>query len=170
LVPQLLAVAGGFDTVRGYDESFTSADSVVIGSAEYRLHLARQFVKPSSLVEAEKGVKQPVVSDPARRGAGDVGNTFAMRPRTVASIADWDLVFRTFVDFGKTHNNGRLAGVEADHTLLGAGFGLEFQVYNPAYLTVRADLGFALRDDNQIQGREVSAGDSRLHMSVTLAW
>jgi hemolysin activation/secretion protein len=170
LVPQLLAVAGGFDTVRGYDESFTSADSVVIGSAEYRLHLARQFVKPASLVEAEKGVKQPVVADPARRGAGDVGNTFAMRPRTVASIADWDLVFRTFFDFGKTHNNDRLAGVEADHTLLGAGFGLEFQVYNPAYLTVRADLGFALKDDTQIRGREVHAGDSRLHMSVTLAW
>jgi hypothetical protein len=170
LVPQLLAVAGGFDTVRGYDESFTSADSVVIGSAEYRLHLARQFVKPASLVDAEKGVKQPVVGNPSQRGAGDVGNTFAMRPRTVASIADWDLVFRTFVDFGKTHNNDRLAGVEADHTLLGAGFGLEFQVYNPAYLTVRADLGFALRDDDQIQGREVSAGDSRLHVSVTLAW
>jgi hypothetical protein len=170
LVPQLLAVAGGFDTVRGYDESFTSADSVVIGSVEYRLHLARQFVKPASLVEAEKGVKQPVVSDPARRGAGDVGNTFAMRPRTVASIADWDLVFRTFFDFGQTHNNGRLAGVEADHTLLGAGVGLEFQVYNPAYLTVRADLGFALRDDDQIRGREVRAGDSRLHMSAALAW
>ncbi len=170
LVPQLLAVAGGFDTVRGYDESFTSADSVVVGSVEYRLHLARQFVKPASLVDAEKGVKQPVVGNPSQRGAGDVGNTFAMRPRTVASIADWDLVFRTFVDFGKTHNNDRLAGVEADHTLLGAGFGLEFQVYNPAYLTVRADLGFALRDDDQIQGREVSAGDSRLHVSVTLAW
>jgi hemolysin activation/secretion protein len=170
LVPQLLAVAGGFDTVRGYDESFTSADSVVIGSAEYRLHLARQFVKPASLVEAEKGVKQPVVANPSQRGAGDVGNTFAMRPRTVASIADWDLVFRTFFDFGQTRNNDRLAGVEADHTLLGAGFGLEFQVYNPAYLTVRADLGFALKDDTQIRGREVHAGDSRLHLSATLSW
>ncbi len=60
--------------------------------------------------------------------------------------------------------------LEADHTLLGTGFGLEFQAYNPAYLTVRADLGFALKDDDQSRGREVSVGDSRLHMSVTLAW
>ncbi len=170
LVPQLQAVAGGFDTVRGYDESFTSADSVLIGSVEYRLHIARQFVKPASVVEAEKAGKQPVVGNPAQRGAGDVGTGFAMRPRTVASIADWDLIFRTFLDYGQTYHNDRLAGLEANHTLLGAGVGLEFQVYNPAYLTVRTDLGFALRDDSQVQGREVHVGDSRLHVSVTMAW
>jgi hemolysin activation/secretion protein len=170
LVPQLQAVAGGFDTVRGYDESYTSADSVLIGSMEYRLHIARQFVKPASVVEAEKAVKQPVVGSPSQRGTGDVGSWFAMRPRTVASIADWDLIFRTFFDFGQTYHNDRLDGLEANHTLLGAGVGLEFQVYNPAFLTIRTDLGFVLRDDNQLQGREVEAGDSRLHVSVTMAW
>jgi hypothetical protein len=34
---------------------------------------------------------------------------------------------------------------------------------------VRVDRGFALSEDDRIQGREVSAGYSRLHASVTLA-
>jgi hemolysin activation/secretion protein len=114
-------------------------------------------------------MKQPVVGNASQRGTRDAGSTFAMRPLTAASIADWDVVFRTFFDFGKTPNNDRLAGVEADHTLLGAWDGLEFQVDVPAHLTVRADLGFALQDDGQIQAREVRAGGSRLHASATSA-
>jgi hypothetical protein len=95
---------------------------------------------------ADPGAHAPTIT----LGAWDVGNPFAMRSGTGASIADWELVLRTFCDFGQTHNNDRVAGVKADHTLLGAGVGLAVQVCNPAYLTVRTDLEFGLKDDDQI--------------------
>ncbi len=47
---------------------------------------------------------------------------------------------------------------------------LEFQVYHPAYLTVREELGIAHKEADQIQGREMREGDNRLPVPVALAW
>src|SRR5262249_13422652 len=41
LVPSLEMIAGGADTVRGYPESVVAGDTVVVATAEYRLHVPR---------------------------------------------------------------------------------------------------------------------------------
>jgi hypothetical protein len=155
---------------RGIHGVFASVDERDVARGKSGPGEDVRFVLRIAEVGAGKTSRHPLPLKHGEEAQENLAKDAGILARTVASIADWDLVFRTFFDFGKTRNNDRVAGVEADHTLLGAGVGLEFQVYHPAYLMVRADLGFALGEDDRIQGREVSAGDSRLHMSVTLAW
>jgi hemolysin activation/secretion protein len=172
LVPQMEAVVGGFDTVRGYPESYTAADTAMISSFEYRFHVARQCIEPESeRAQKNRNTRQRSTQTKSLKDNTDADrSSFAFRPPVAASVADWDLIFRTFIDYAQTQNNKLLQGVEANRSLLGAGFGLELQTYKPAFCAIRADVGFALRGDHQIPGNHVDAGDARLHVTATFAW
>jgi len=172
LVPQMEAVVGGLDSVRGYPEATTAADSAVLAGLEYRFHLARRFLKPGLLQDA-KTIEGSNVQRPdggIESGGIHTPKRFAARPSRVGEVPDWDLILRTFVDGAHTYNTRPVAGVEANKTLLGAGFGIELVTYKPTYFSVRADIGFALKDDKQLTSHEVNSGDARLHVGATLAW
>jgi len=51
LPPNFQQVAGGFFTVRGYDEALTAGDSVLLATAEYRYHIP-QGLAPSAQTES----------------------------------------------------------------------------------------------------------------------
>ncbi len=73
LIPQLEQVAGGLYTVRGYPESATAGDTVLIGNLEYRLHIPHLF--------------------PVQEKAGKLfGDDFRWAPQYVYGMPDWDLV------------------------------------------------------------------------------
>lgn len=172
LVPQMEAVVGGFDTVRGYPESYTAADTAMISSLEYKFHVARQCIEPASerAHKTKNALQRNAPAESQNDATSANRSSFAFRPPVAASVADWDLILRTFIDYAQTQNNKILPGLEANRTLLGAGFGIELQTYKPAFCTIRADVGFALRGDHQISGNHVDAGDARLHVSATFAW
>lgn len=172
LVPQMEAVIGGFDSARGYPESLTAGDTGLISSLEYRFHVVRQCIKPSS----EMRDKEPTLTSneantyDQRNEINKPAGRFLFRPPAVASVADWDVICRTFIDCARTENNKALAGLEANTTLLSVGVGVELQTYKPAFCAIRADLGFALRGTPKDAGHTVEAGDARLHVSATFAW
>ena len=145
VVPQMQGVAGGFYTVRGYDESATAGDTTLIFTAEYRFHLPRIF-----------GIDQDPYDTPV------FGKPFRVSPQEVYGRPDWDLIFRGFVDVGKTQIADPVFP-EKDEDLLGVGVGLEFQFRRN--LTLRADWGFALE-----QAGPTGDGDSRLHFVGTLLY
>lgn len=142
LIPQMSSVAGGMFTVRGYPESIVAGDTVLMGTAEYRFHLPRAFAPQEEV--------------------GDLlGQPFRYAPQQLYGRADWDLTFRGFVDFARVINHNKLS-FESDHTLIGTGVGVEFQLLRN--LNVRVDWGFALKG---IEGR-VSSGSERVHFAGTL--
>lgn len=142
LVPQISSVAGGMFTVRGYPESVVAGDTVLMGTAEYRFHLPRAFAPQEE--------------------TGDLfGQPFRFAPQQLYGRADWDLTLRGFLDFARVISHDKLA-FEDDHTLIGTGVGVEFQLLRN--LNVRVDWGFALRS---IEGR-VSSGSERVHFAGTL--
>lgn len=149
LVPQKQQVAGGFYTVRGYDEAATVGDTTLIGTLEYRFHLPRTFTP-----ESEPGTI-PVIDKP-----------FRYSPDQPYGRADWDLIFRAFLDVGRTINSDPLF-FEEDHTLVGTGVGLELVVLQN--FSARMDWGVALRDLDT-GDEEVDAGDSRFHFVFTLLY
>jgi hemolysin activation/secretion protein len=145
LIPTFQQVVGGLYTVRGYPESVVSGDTVLVGSAEYRLHIPQAFgydPNPGTLF----------------------GDQFRWKPQAPYGRADWDLVARGFIDTGKTINSHR-ESYERDETLTGAGFGFEF-LYK-RNLSVRADFGWALHDA-ETGDKAVTSGSSRLHFVATL--
>jgi hypothetical protein len=151
LAPQLQYVAGGFYTVRGYPESFTTGDSALLGSVEYRLHIPRLF-KPHN--PAAFAAKPPV---------------FNLFPPGIGQGADWDLIFRTFLDYGQTLDD-KPEPFEHHSDMLGAGAGLELQIFKPIFISLRADLGFALLGASNTSDQRVNPGYSRLNLSASLAW
>ncbi|MEQ1851696.1 MAG: hypothetical protein ABMA01_08905 [Chthoniobacteraceae bacterium] len=96
--------------------------------------------------------------------------SFRVRPGPAGSGSDWDLIFRAFTDYGQTFNNRGLQVIETDRTLLSAGAGLEFQVFKPLYMTIRAEYGFVLQAQRDLLVDPVDFGDGRLHISATVAW
>jgi outer membrane protein assembly factor BamA len=146
-------VAGGLYSVRGYQESVASGDSVFIGTAEYRFHLARALG----------------ISDPGFYGKKPMsmfGSDFRYTPQGEYGAADWDLICRAFTDVGRTVNNKRLVG-ENNLTLWGAGVGAELQWKRN--VSLRVDLGFALKSAND-NGNQTNSGDARLHFSLTVLY
>ncbi len=109
LIPQSAQVIGGLYSVRGFPQGVAVGDSVYLGTAEYRFHI------PRSLPIRRQPVDLPWVGD------------FRVAPQQVYGRPDWDLIFRAFVDAGKSiRNNAQLGvGAEVDQTLVGAGVGLE---------------------------------------------
>ena len=64
LIPQLELINGGYNSVRGYPESFTSGDTGYFASAEYRLHVPRLF-KPSDISKIQKERKETAKQEAA---------------------------------------------------------------------------------------------------------
>ncbi len=155
LVAQEEEVAGGLFSVRGYPESAAAGDSVLIASAEYRFHLPRLFP----------------VSDPGFLGAKEMGWSqydFRWAPQQEYGRADWDLIFRGFVDVGQTVISDPRAG-ETDETLVGVGIGAELQVKRN--LNFRLDWGFALEEvGSEQQDDLVKSGNNEVHFSATLLY
>jgi hemolysin activation/secretion protein len=145
LVPQEQAVAGGKDTVRGYEQALAVGDSVYLASLEYRYHLPRSL-RPR----------------PAAQLPGWLGNRrFRYAPEQAAGDTDWDLVLKGSFDFARVKQNGSFAS-ERDETLVGAGLGVEVRVRRN--FTVALDLGFPLKSGHAI---DVDTGDPELHFSLT---
>lgn len=144
LVPQFEQVAGGLYTVRGYDQSEVAGDSALIGSAEYRLHLARLLDPGGEPVEV------PIV--------GPV----QLRPTHVFARPDWDLVLRLFLDGARTYVSDRHSG-EHHEALASYGVGVELQLLR--YLRAGVDVAWpraSLSDGTQ-------AGDHpRVHFLVSV--
>lgn len=135
LVPQFMGTAGGFYTVRGYPTSFVAGDNLYLFTGEYRLHLPQLLgIDPNP---------QPFM------GMGT--QPFRLRPQFGYGPTDWDFIIRAFVDAGIVENQDRLS-FEFDEDLVGAGFGVELQMYKglgyPTLrnLSLRLDVGFPLTD------------------------
>ncbi|HVU64320.1 MAG TPA: ShlB/FhaC/HecB family hemolysin secretion/activation protein [Phycisphaerales bacterium] len=154
VIPNAEAVVGGFYSVRGYPEAVAVADSSVVGSCEYRLHIAR-LLKPVAADE-----------NPQYKETG----AFRPRPEQIYGKADWDVILKGFVDAGATFNNDRQSFSERDQTLVGAGIGAEAQIsLRDVRASVRLDWGFALHGLQDATGRSiVDEGSSRLHFSFTV--
>jgi hemolysin activation/secretion protein len=134
-------------SVRGYPESVAAGDTVVIGTAEYRLHIPRLFA---------------VNPDPPML----FGEPFRWAPQQPYGRPDWDLIARAFIDVGQTINN-RKQTFEVDQRLVGVGAGIELQFRRN--LNVRVDYGVALEDVKLFPaGTRVDEGDGRLHFVGTL--
>lgn len=142
LVPNFEQVAGGLYSVRGYPESVVAGDTVIIASAEYRLHIPRLLG-----IQEEPGTL--------------FGESFRWAPQQPYGRPDWDLIVRAFVDAAKTINSRRLP-FESDQTLLSTGLGIEL-VYR-RNLSFRVDWGCVL---DAVPGK-AERGDNRFHFLATL--
>ncbi len=166
LVPQEEEPIGGYYTVRGYPDSVLAADEFVTGSVEYAFHLPR-ILKPG---------------EPGKL----FGHPFKWRPPQRQQRADWDLIFRTFFDYGyrqvtplpstsgQASNSGsQLALIDRNVSLAGAGVGVELVVGQN--FSMRADYGMALiglRDDSRPVGQQivVPKGNKQVYLIGTFAW
>jgi len=175
LVPQFEELIGGFTSVRGYPESISAGDSGLAGSIEYRLHLPR-LLKPLDAIAQDKASSTPGSSAgtaPASTASdtAPAKDSFLFRPQSVGSSPygkpDWDLILRGFVDAGATFNNHPQFG-ENDHTLLGAGVGLELQIKR--YINFRVDWGTALLPVTISPTNQIKRGYNRFHFVLSLAW
>lgn len=146
LIPQAEDVAGGMYSVRGYPEAMLAGDSVLIASAEYRVHV------PRLLGVDETPARLPMVGE------------FSVRRPSQYSNPDWDLVLRGFVDAGSVISSDRLS-FENNESLFGAGVGVEVTLKRN--VNARADWGVALSD---VRDDEVTAGSSRFHLSLTVLY
>lgn len=143
LVPTFEQVAGGLYTVRGYPESAVAGDGVIIGSAEYRFHLPRAMKW--------------------RPEAGELwGKPFRWVPQQPYGSADWDLIFRGFVDVGRTIVSDA-PNAEEEETLIGTGVGVEFLFKRN--FNIRVDWGIALQEAESVG---VSSGSNRFSIVATI--
>ncbi len=148
LVPQFEDVIGGFASVRGYPEAFTSGDDSVIINAEYRFHVLRAL-KPADTDVPDDPSKPP--PPPPK---------FLLRPPTILARPDFDVILRAFYDLGYAENNNIVESTEANRLLMSAGVGIEVQVLR--YLNLRLDCGFPLVSVTDKTSRPVEAGSPRL--------
>ena len=147
LNPQSQEVLGGLYTVRGYDEAITAGDTVIIATAEYRLHLPKLDV--------------PLPGD--EREVGTLfGKPFRWRPQEPYGSADWDLVTKAFIDVGRSLNNDR-ESFEQNETLVGVGVGVDLLFKRNASFTI--DYGVALED-----AAGTTDGSQQFHFSFTLLY
>ncbi len=124
LIPQFQHIAGGLFTVRGYDQALTAGDTVLIGSAEYRLHV------PRLLYPSPDAPHVPVL--------GKV----KIRPENVYGRPDWDFVLKAFVDAARVIVEDR-QDFESNETLIGIGVGAELLFMRN--LSARVDFGWPQR-------------------------
>jgi hypothetical protein len=146
LSPSFVQPIGGFESVRGFPESFAIGDTVFVGTAEYRFHLPRVL---------EPGPPRFFMGDP-----------FRVVPEDPGGRTDWDLILRAFVDVGSTVHNDVLS-FERNVTVVGAGVGAEVLIRRN--FNFRVDWGFALVGDNN-GSEEVDPGDNRMHLSVMVLY
>jgi len=100
LVPNYEFVAGGFYTVRGYPESAAVGDDAILASVEYRFHLGRSL--------------------PARSETANIfGKPFRTARARPYGRADWDLIFKGFIDAARL-----VRSLNRPRRLWGLGLGL----------------------------------------------
>jgi len=144
LIPQMEQVAGGFYTVRGYNESATAGDTVFVGSFEYRFHLPRAFkLQPNPS-------KTPLFNKP-----------FRFAPQQVYARPDWDLILKMFVDAARVEKTDHSANNEINETLFSTGVGVEVQFMRN--LNVSVDWGLALEPAGGVK-----TGHDEFHIVATL--
>jgi hemolysin activation/secretion protein len=146
LIPQYQMAAGGYYTVRGYPEAVTAGDTVLLGTAEYRLHIARLL-----------GVS------PNPTTVNIFGDPFRVLPQFPYQRPDWDFIVRGFIDGGEVLQSRRIPG-EFDDTLVGAGIGAELQIRQN--IDIRADWGWAL----YALSNRVTPGSSQVNVIITLLY
>lgn len=155
LMPEEQQTVGGLYTVRGYPESLTAGDDMILGSAEYRFHVPRAFEpdtnpKPLHIF----GSDQP----------------FRWVPDRMGGAADWDLILKAFVDAAHVWQSDRTVG-EEDAALISIGLGVEFQFQR--YFNAQVYWGIPLENvggpsiDETVKA---GVGDSRLSFAVTLSY
>ncbi len=145
LIPQKEQVAGGLYTVRGYNESATAGDTVVVGSVEYRFHLPRAFrIQPNPS-------KTPLFGKP-----------FRFAPQQVYARPDWDLILKVFGDWARVLK-ADLEASEEHETLLSVGAGVEFQFHRN--INVSVDWGVALEAAGGVE-----EGHNDFHIVATLLY
>lgn len=168
VAPSYTQTVGGLYSVRGYNESFASADNVLIVSAEYRFHLPRIFT-PMDRLDDEVTTDEPNAMRAgvgAGAGAWGGGEPFFFAPQRTLGRQDWDLIFKTFIDAGWASHNDRQPG-ETNTALVGAGVGLELSVRHN--LRVRVDTGWSLRE--ALNGSNFrDDGENHTHFSVTVSY
>ena len=140
LVPQFQQVAGGLTSVRGYEQSIVSGDQVVIGSAEYRIHLPRLL--------------RPGEPTPPMPGVG----RFRVRPEHVYGQPDWDFIVKAFVDAANLETIDGDRFDEDDHESL-VGLGLGAELHLDRYFQARVEVAWPQRrlDDIDTDGPELHA-------------
>ncbi len=144
LVPNYQMVAGGFHTVRGYPESAAVGDDGVVASVEYRYHLGRAMPASNETTTL-------------------FGQPFRVARARPYGSADWDVVFKGFVDAARLSVNDAPFFEQAE-TLVGVGLGIETQL--KSNLTLKLDYGMALTNIGQGAGQTTDVGDTRLHFSA----
>jgi hypothetical protein len=149
LVPQLQSIAGGLYSVRGYEQSVVAGDTLILGRAEYRLHIPRLLpIRPAAM-------QLPLI-----------GN-FRAAPQQVFGIPDWDLIVKGFFDVGRTIKHDQTAG-EQNETLMGVGVGVELNILDRLILSF--DWGSALRKARKKTLVEIDSGSSEAYFSATLVY
>ncbi|MEL6394624.1 MAG: ShlB/FhaC/HecB family hemolysin secretion/activation protein [Planctomycetota bacterium] len=148
LIPTQQQTAGGFFTVRGYDEALLVGDDAYIGTAEYAFHIGR------ALPQADSVSRSPDI----------FGRGFRGQRTTPYGGADWDLILRGFVDVASVQTTDAFA-FEAEDTMVGVGIGAEFQLRQN--LSARVDWGIALTDVES-SDTENDAGSNRFHFLVSV--
>lgn len=154
VIPAAEEVAGGLYSVRGYPESISAGDTVIVGTAEYRFHLPRALAPSNTLVKPGEQAPPP---------SNFLGQPFNFRPPQYFGRPDWDLILRGFIDAGQTINDRRQS-FEHNDTLVGTGVGIEVDFRQ--YISARLDWGVAL---NGIPN-ETSAGDNRVSFVFTVTY
>ena len=144
LVPQYQAIAGGLDTVRGAKQAELASDNLVLGRAEYRLHLPRLFRPDATPIEL------PLIGP------------FHTRPAQVFGLPDWDFVVSVFTDVAYSFATDEVA-TDSPGTLWSAGVGAELQLLRN--LIISTDVGYMLHGS---QGSET--GDTRANVVATLLY
>lgn len=147
LVPQLEQVAGGQYTVRGYPESATAGDTVLIGNFEYRFHVPRLF-------RIEEQPREMF------------GGPFRFAPQYVYGAPDWDFAPRAFFDVARViTNSNEGTGSVPDETLASTGIGFDFLYQRN--LRFSLDWGFVLQT---LENDEAEYGDEHLHFTLTVLY
>jgi hemolysin activation/secretion protein len=150
LLPQFQQIAGGLYTVRGYEQSVVAGDGAVIGSIEYRLHLARL------LDPGPEPIELPVLGP------------FQVWPRTVFTRPDWDLVLKAFVDAARTYetrtDEASFVNVAEDReSLLAWGIGAEIQFMR--YLRAGVDVAWPR---SKLADESTGSDDPQIHAVATI--
>ncbi len=163
-------VAGGLFTVRGYPESVIAADTVAVLTAEYRFHL------PQALGVEWDGRSWNTHAPGTWYGRPQsmFDPNFRYTPQQPFGRADWDLIFRGFVDAAFTDTVDPEPG-EVNETIWGTGIGVEFQWKRNVLM--RLDWGVALSEvgdpdsaSDAIRRDSVDKGDNRFHFLFTLLY
>ena len=125
LIPHYQQIAGGADSVRGYEQGATAGDTVHLATLEYRLHVPRIF-RPRP-----KTTQFPLIGE------------FAIAPRRPGERPDWDWVVKVFYDVASVRQSQR-RDIEFNDVLQGVGVGTELFIKRNVQL--RFDWGIGLED------------------------